>query len=1702
MKYFKIFNTEAEYLEYAASFDFLTPNVSTLRDCTHTWITAEQHRYIEDYFTVESLEDNNTITFTRTTGGGDIASYFVDVSTDDGETWETVEIPFIQQVNDIVTLNTGEKALFKFSSGGRLCRDAQSCMFIGSDQDFKVYGNVMSLSRTDFTGNTTAWDNEFVNLFSGSTHLVSAENLIIPSTSTDFHCYCNMFKGCTSLEYPPSIYATNMSTGACEYMFSGCTSLLKVPSMRTTEFSGHVAYRGMFEGCTSLTTVPLNYLPVTSVTAQEYESMFNGCTSLRTAPELPAATFRGRGCYYKMFSGCTSLVTPPSTLPSTTLTNECYKNMFSDCTSLTTVPAISATTLASECYRGMFDGCTSLTTAPNDYLPVTTLSSMCYRAMFANCSNLESSPELPATTLADGCYRAMFANCSLLTSVPSELPVTTLADSCYQEMFFNCSNLTTAPELPATTLANYCYAGMFKGCSSLTTAPELPAATLLERCYNRMFSGCTSLTYVKCLATNISANECTLQWLSDVPSEGTFVKSSTMEDWVYCNVSNIPCNWDVHNDSSVAVTGVTLNTGTTTVDKGNTYTLTATVLPVNADVQTVTWSTSDSSVATVANGVITGVGCGNATITVTTDEGGYTAQCIATVENHVTGVDINTVVVYISSGGTYQLEETVSPSDACDKSVSWSSSDSSIVSVDSTGLVSGVTTGSATVTVTTVDGGYSKGCAVTVNPPVHASSVTLSDSAITISENSRYTLTATVLPSDAVDKSVTWTSSNSGVATVDSNGLVSGVTSGSATITVTTVDGGYTASCNVTVEEVTFTTMVIEGASNVSAETCQYRAICDNIEDVTSSATWSITAGSQYATINSSNGQVTILNGANESSVTIQAEYAGLTATTTVTLTYLSGATSETTSVITTDIGGNATSVVTTVTEYEDGSSTEVSETIVTDANGDLVGSSETTKNTNADGSYNGVTTNYDANGDPVNGSNVTGDTAGNVSTQTVEYDESGNTVVTGYDIDTSGSESGKTFNHDGVNTDYYAFDVTHGFVLDFDFTMDLNNQPAAQDGNHHNVLNAKRATPEPWYGFQIRHSSSVANTVFLGVQFSGGSNENVALVETSTTGSVKTYNLRIVYDPTSTGTTFTCINTATQYTIFSSSLLFPDIEELKNLKVTIGYAVNGSGNPYRYSNITVHNFELKKLKNVANPTITCENNEVSIGCSTVGASVYYRLNLHGDYSAYTTSFAITADTVVQAYATYSGDTSDIIRKDCEYGLEKPVISCDGEEVTITCVNTGVTIYYRLNESGTYSAYTTPIPITADTVVEAYSQLGEETSVVVKETCLANVSVTGVTLNENSITINRFETYTLSATVLPSNATNKNVTWSSSNANVATVDSNGVVSSVASGSAIITVTTVDGSYTAQCSVSVTNRYAYFTLVSLADNNTFTLTNGSTAARNLSYSLDDGTTWSSFSLANGATQTIATINSGDTIIMKGSNTQLANEYNKGCYFRGTQNYEVEGNISSLLNNNDTDTEITGGTFHFAQMFSGDTHLISAENLKVVSTILYKSSFNGTFRSCTNLQKAPDLSIPTTLDQETYSSMFEACTSMSQPPTVLSATTAQLSSYKRMFCMNRSNTVTTQMTKSPIMIGNFGSENSVAKDYEVFKGNGSLTEVKCYWTNTSGSFSGLASWMTNVSSSGTFYKRSAQTFSLNSANGIPSGWDIVNDDTTGN
>ncbi len=158
---------------------------------------------------------------------------------------------------------------------------------------------------------------------------------------------------------------------------------------------------------------------------------------------------------------------------------------------------------------------------------------------------------LPATTLTPYCYDGLFADAPNITRAP-ELPATTLAEWCYSEMFSGTA-ITTAPALPATTLAEACYSDMFMNCKNLTTAPDLPAATLAEGCYSTMFGGCTSLNYVKCLATDISADYCTADWLWGVAATGTFVKAADMNDWpigpdAYGNVDGIPEGWTVKED--------------------------------------------------------------------------------------------------------------------------------------------------------------------------------------------------------------------------------------------------------------------------------------------------------------------------------------------------------------------------------------------------------------------------------------------------------------------------------------------------------------------------------------------------------------------------------------------------------------------------------------------------------------------------------------------------------------------------------------------------------------------------------------------------------------------------------------------------------------------------------------------------------------------------------------------------------------------------------------------------------------------------------------------------------------------------------------------------------------------------------------------------------------------------------------------------
>ena len=269
--------------------------------------------------------------------------------------------------------------------------------------------------------------------------------------------------------------------------------------------------------------------------------------------------------------------------------------------------------------------------------------------------------------------------------------------------------------------------------------------------------------------------------------------------------------------STISVTGVSLNKTSLSLVEGSYETLIATVSPSNATNKNVIWSSSDASIATVVGGKVTAVKTGSVTITVTTEDGSKTASCSVEVTAStvaVTGVSLNKSSLSLSVGENETLTATVSPSNATNKNVIWTTSDNSIATV-SNGKVIAVKAGSVTITVTTEDGSKTASCSVKVST-VAVTGVTLNKTSASIETGSSETLIATIAPTNATNKNVTWKSSDDSIATVE-NGVVTAVKEGSITITATAEDGGYMATCAVVVVAVKPTVTVEKQYQNTMA---------------------------------------------------------------------------------------------------------------------------------------------------------------------------------------------------------------------------------------------------------------------------------------------------------------------------------------------------------------------------------------------------------------------------------------------------------------------------------------------------------------------------------------------------------------------------------------------------------------------------------------------------------------------------------------------------------------------------------------------------------------------------------------------------------------------------------------------------------------------------------------------------------------------
>lgn len=255
------------------------------------------------------------------------------------------------------------------------------------------------------------------------------------------------------------------------------------------------------------------------------------------------------------------------------------------------------------------------------------------------------------------------------------------------------------------------------------------------------------------------------------------------------------------------VESITLSETKKTLEVGSYFELEYTINPTDATNKTVTWESSDSSIASVSDGVVIALKEGNAEITVKSVDEEKTASCSITVKNkvvHVSSIKLDREMLVIDVDEEITLNATVLPENATDKSIVWNSSHPSCVSVDN-GKIKGISKGTAIITATTNDENLVAICYTQVFDPqtiVHVESVSLSSKSVTMNVDETKTITATVLPENATEKEVLWQVEDESIVSLTCSPEITTIKAhkeGTTVITVSTVDRNFTASCEVIV---------------------------------------------------------------------------------------------------------------------------------------------------------------------------------------------------------------------------------------------------------------------------------------------------------------------------------------------------------------------------------------------------------------------------------------------------------------------------------------------------------------------------------------------------------------------------------------------------------------------------------------------------------------------------------------------------------------------------------------------------------------------------------------------------------------------------------------------------------------------------------------------------------------------------------------
>lgn len=282
----------------------------------------------------------------------------------------------------------------------------------------------------------------------------------------------------------------------------------------------------------------------------------------------------------------------------------------------------------------------------------------------------------------------------------------------------------------------------------------------------------------------------------------TFLKPGTVS--IIATSSDSPAVRAICNITiQIPVSGVSLDEKTKTMYVGEVARLSYVISPSTASTNTVTWTSSNSSVVSVdATGKVTAKGAGTAVIILRSLDGGHTAYCTITVKRIATGVKLDVAKLDLKVGEYYYLNAELTPKDSTDTKLVWESSDTKVATVDANGKVIAKDSGQTIIMVRTETGAYAT-CKVTVTQPVKGLIMNFTEKTVYTGEE--FKLKVSVSPSSATETRVVWKSSNTDVATVNEDGVVTAISGGTALITCTTVEGGYNATCVVTVLELVTT---------------------------------------------------------------------------------------------------------------------------------------------------------------------------------------------------------------------------------------------------------------------------------------------------------------------------------------------------------------------------------------------------------------------------------------------------------------------------------------------------------------------------------------------------------------------------------------------------------------------------------------------------------------------------------------------------------------------------------------------------------------------------------------------------------------------------------------------------------------------------------------------------------------------------------